>query len=565
MTWLKHLLVAPVFDDEDKTRAAGLLHIILLTLMVGAALVCPVLGLMNPASMAFDLEIGGAMVVTSLILLLVSHRGYVRTAGTLLSLALMVINTFSLYVFGGIRSMSSTAYFIVVIIASLLLGGSAALVFGGLSILCALGIFYAEIAGAIPSLGSAPATLPDFVILAFSLGVATLLLRSAVRSIAAGFQRARRNERALTDSNREMEASRSVLETRTHDLERRSVQLRAAAEVGHAAASIHVLDELLPQVARLISQQFGFYHVGIFLLEETGRYVALRATNSEGGQQMLAQGYQLEVGRQGIVGYVAGNKEPRIALDVGQDAAHFENPFLPRTRSEMALPLVMGDQLLGVLDVQSDQASAFTQDDVAVLRVVADEVAVAISNARLLQQVQESLEAERRAYGQISREAWAQLLRARTQQGYLCDSRGTVQQITRQWRPEMVNASREGQAVQPDDATVALPVKVRDQAVGAVRLRKPEGAGEWTAEEIALMGTLTEQLGVALESARLYQDTQRRAAQERLVGQVTSRIRETLDVETVLKTTADEMRAALGLERLVVRLGTPEPDNQPQA
>jgi GAF domain-containing protein len=425
-----------------------------------------------------------------------------------------------------------------------------------LNLLSILGIFYIELMGRLPHPAPIPAMPADLVVVVFALSVEALLLRFAGRSIAAGFQRARRNERALTDSNRELEASQNALETRTRDLERRSALLRAAAEVGHVSATIYELDELLSQVARLISQQFGFYHVGIFLLDESGKTVALRAASSEGGQQMLAQGYRLEVGQPGIVEYVAGSKEPRIALDVDQEASHFKNLLLPQTRSEMALPLVTSDQLVGVLDIQSDQASAFTQEYVTVLRLVADEVAVAIRNARLLQQVQESLEAERRAYNQISREAWTQLLRTRSKQGYRCDSQGVVHQIADQPRWEDAPAPAESQTVRAAGSTVTVSVKIRDQAVGAVRLRKPGGAGEWTAEELALVETLTEQLGVALESARLYQDTQHRAARERILREISDQMQQAADMETLMRIATEELNRALGASRAYVRLDT---------
>ena len=142
---------------------------------------------------------------------------------------------------------------------------------------------------------------------------------------------------------------------RTQALERRAIQLQAAADVGGTAARLRDLDELLRQVTRLISQRFGFYHVGIFLLDERGEYAVLRASNSEGGQRMLTRGHKLKVGQVGIVGYVTGAGEARIALNVGEDIQYFNNPDLPTTQSEMALPLIVGGRILGALDIQSSQ------------------------------------------------------------------------------------------------------------------------------------------------------------------------------------------------------------------
>jgi len=380
---------------------------------------------------------------------------------------------------------------------------------------------------------------------------------------------------ALVQSRRltqELEAHRATLEEqvteRTADLARRSTQLEAAAQVAREAAAIQDVGRLLEETTHLISDRFGFYHAGIFLLDEGGEYAVLRAASSTGGQRMLARRHRLRVGEEGIVGYVTGRGEPRVALDVGEDAVFFDNPDLPNTRSEMALPLRARGEIIGALDVQSTEPAAFSDEDVAVLQTLSDQLAVAISNARLLQQVQESLDAERRAYGALAREAWKELLRAQPALGGRYDPHGILPTDGR-WDDAMKQAVQTGGAVvstENPSAALAIPIKVRGQVIGVLNAHKPAGAGEWTAEETSLLETLTDQLSVALESARLHQDTQRRAARERLIGEVTARVRETLDINTILKTGVQEVRQALGLPEVVVRLvnrpsGEPEDDD----
>ena len=207
------------------------------------------------------------------------------------------------------------------------------------------------------------------------------------------------NEQALAESNRELRAIRDSLESRvadrTHDLvarraeleeanlrlaetlrtsQRRASLLQASAQVSRAVVQLRDLDELLSQVTDLISRQFGFYHAGVFLIEETGRYAVLHAANSPGGQRMLARRHKLGVGTEGIVGYVTGTGRARIALDVGTDAVYFDNPDMPGTRSEMAMPLRIGEEIIGALDVQSTEESAFKEEDIAVLTALADQV-----------------------------------------------------------------------------------------------------------------------------------------------------------------------------------------------
>lgn len=354
---------------------------------------------------------------------------------------------------------------------------------------------------------------------------------------------------------------------RTQELEKRAVQLQAAAEVGKAVASTRDLDELLQQVTNLISERFDYYHVGIFLLDSTGENAVLRASNSIGGRRMMERGHALAVGQKGIVGYVTGNREPRIAMDVGQDAVFFDNPDLPATRSEMALPLIAGGKLLGALDVQSTMEAAFTQDDIATLQVLADQVAIAIENANLFAETQNALEMTRRAYGEVSRQAWEKILRGRPTVGYVCDRTDTVHPITTGRKVEaMQEVLRSLEPASPDPNTLLVPFKVHGRLGGMLRLRKSSersdaaqntgerSASAWSKQEIDLIQTLSTQLSTALESAQLYSDSQRRAIREQLIGQVTATMRESLDVDEVLRTAVLQMRRALSLAKVEVRL-----------
>ncbi len=350
-------------------------------------------------------------------------------------------------------------------------------------------------------------------------------------------------------------------------VENRALQFQTVTQVSRATSSILGLDELIQQVVNVIKEQFGLYYVGLFLTEQTdeqanvpGQWAVLRAGTGEAGQQMIAQGHRLETGDTSMVGWAISHKQARIALDVGRtdQVVRFDNPFLPATRSEMALPLISRGEVIGALDVQSVQPEAFSDEDVAILQTMADQVALAIGNARLFQQVQDSLEAERRAYGELSRQAWQKMLQTRSDLSDVCDERGLMP-ARDAIEPHMQTAAQTGVPVvaEDDERAMALPIKVRDQVIGVINVHKPE-QGAWEKEQLALLETLTEQLGVALESARLYQDTQRRAVREQLSAQVTARMRESLDVETVLRTAVSELRQALGLEGVIVQLARPE-------
>ena len=354
-------------------------------------------------------------------------------------------------------------------------------------------------------------------------------------------------------------------------VENRALQFQTVTQVSRATSSILDLDKLIQQVVNVIQEQFGLYYVGLFLTEQTGeptgepgQWATLRAGTGEAGRLMMDQGHRLEISDASMVGWAISHKQARIALDVGhaEQVVRFSNPLLPATRSEIALPLISRGEVIGALDVQSAQPEAFSDEDVAVLQTMADQVALAIGNARLFQQVQASLEAERRAYGELSRQAWQQLLQTRSGLSFVCDERGLAP-ARDALEPHMQEAARMGAPVlaKDDQGAVALPIKVRDQVIGVIDARKPE-RGDWTKEQIALLETLTEQLGVALESARLYQDTRRRAAQERLIGEVTARMRESLDIDQVLQTAAHQVGQALGAHEVNIRLTIAEKEEQ---
>ena len=356
---------------------------------------------------------------------------------------------------------------------------------------------------------------------------------------------------------------------RTADLERRSAYLEASAEVAHAATSILNPDQLIQQTVELIRERFGLYYVGLFQLDERREWAVLRAGTGEAGRAMLARGHRMRIG-EGMIGWSIANAQARIALDAGEDAVRLATTELADTRSEAALPLRSRGQVLGALSVQDDQPDAFDEDILTVLQTMADQVAIALDNARLLAESQKALSVERRVYGESSRRIWAEMLSARADWGYLYAGHA-VAPSTGDWRPEMVQAAETGQTVQSiepaagengaGEPTLIIPLRARDQVVGALRFQKGESDQAWTAEEVALLEILTEQLGVTLESARLYQDTQRRAARERLTGEITTRMRETLDMDTVLKTAVREVRQALDLPEVVIRL-VPRPEGE---
>ncbi len=350
---------------------------------------------------------------------------------------------------------------------------------------------------------------------------------------------------------KELRDERSTLEERvserTSALDKRTSLLKAVADVGRSITSFRNLAELLQQTTHLIQENFGYYHVGIFLLDERKEYAVLTATNSAGGQHMLERKHQLKVGETGIVGYVTEYAKARIALDVGKDAVYFDNPDLPETRSEMALPLVVGGQILGALDVQSTESQAFSEEDSSTLQILAEQLAIAIQNANLFNEIEKALEASRIGYGEISREAWSKILRNQPRVGFIATPPTTIQIYSEIQEPLLAKAFETGDLIiGTDNLTISVPIKVRGQAIGAIRLKKTEISEAWTQEETNLAVALSDQLSGALESARLYRESQQRVARESLVSDISARISALSRVDGIVRETVQELGQALG-------------------
>jgi GAF domain-containing protein/ABC-type uncharacterized transport system substrate-binding protein len=383
--------------------------------------------------------------------------------------------------------------------------------------------------------------------------VAVLVGLSAVIGVQlVNLRRRREVERELRVINVELNEARANLEervaVRTRDLEQRTEELAIAATVARDAAALQDLDELLSTAVELISERFGFYHAGIFLSNETGQEAVLAAASSEGGRRMLARGHRLRRG-QGIVGYVLKYREPRIALDVGADAVWFDNPDLEGTRSELGLPLIVQGRVIGVLDVQSTEPEAFSDQDIAMLQTMADQLALAIENARLLQKSEQSLRELQRLYGGESGEAWQKRV-AREPRVY----RYTGVNV------EPLSLSEAGEVVGEDENghRLVAAIPLRDQVLASVALLRDPSEPPWSQEERALVEAITTQAGLALENARLLEETRDRAAREQLIGEITSQIRAEVEVQAVLERALAELGEVLDVRRAIVELEVEE-------
>ncbi len=327
-----------------------------------------------------------------------------------------------------------------------------------------------------------------------------------------------------------------TIDARTKDLQLRAVQMETASLIAREAAEVQDLTHLLDLVTTLISEKFGYYHAGIFLLDEQRKYAVLQAANSEGGKRMLARSHKLQVGRVGVVGYCAGTGQPRIAQDVGADIVYYDNPDMPNTRSEMALPLIVRDKVIGVLDVQSTEASAFTQDDIAILQLMTDQIALAIDNTRLLQSSQRALEELQVLYGQQASLAWQQKLTGQ-QVTYQYASTGLITQPESQGTPHKSEETR-GHLLKKD-------IHYRGQIIGSLNLLRDDEEHTWSQDEQDLIDEILEQTALALENARLVEQIRLRSDQIRLLQEITAMAASILDEQELLTTITEKLQTSL--------------------
>jgi len=345
---------------------------------------------------------------------------------------------------------------------------------------------------------------------------------------------------------------------RTKELENQSNRLRVAVEIARDAATSRDLTSLLDQASRLIQERFGFYHTGVFLLDNNKEYAILTSSPTDSGKQMIANNHKVRAGEAGIVGRVAATGESRITLDTNLETSQTNNTLLPRTRSEMALPLKVQNNLIGILDVQSEQPQAFQEEDIAIMQLLADQLAIAIERTQLLQQVEQNLNDLGDAYGKFTREGWKTLNQSGliSHAGYRFDN-VRIQPID---EPPALGAEaiRTGNTVinnynknSAEEYTVAIPIKLRGQSIGAVTARLKEG---YTQNTISTIELAIERLAASLESARLYEEARQRADREQAISQVTTAISASTEYEDILRTTVREIGNLLNDTEVAIQI-----------
>ncbi len=395
----------------------------------------------------------------------------------------------------------------------------------------------------------------------------------------------------------------------------RAIQLQTAAEIARDISGLLDLGDLLNKAVTLICERFNYYHASIFLVDAMNEFAQIREATGEAGTQMKRAGHKLKVGSKSIVGFVTGNGEPLIVNDTSRDATYFANPLLPETRAEVAIPLKVGQRILGALDVQSTQAFSFAQEDISVLRILADQMAIAVINSELFADTQEHLSQSRllhhvttaAASGTTLEEALTgavqslqvtlggdrvsilladkdkKTLSINSYVGYSEEigqlkvpfGEGITGWVAVHQQPQRINdVSQDARYIQAGSnvhSELAVPLLYRGELLGVLNVESDQ-VGAYNENDEEMLGTLGGCLSAIIANARLIEQVRRQVDRERLLYDVTSKIRRSTDMQTIMTSTATELSKALGARRTQIKIGTfkgepvaPKPEQQPDS
>jgi len=393
-----------------------------------------------------------------------------------------------------------------------------------------------------------PDTKPiDWISYTIDFSVVSAILIVAIDQLKGEFASVTQNMQStfqiLTTERAQLE---NRVRERTDELETRAIQLRSSASVSKTIAEIQNISELMETTTRLTSEQFGYYYVGLYLLDERKKTAFLQAASSDTGKQLVGQGFRVEKDRFNLFNRVVEYNRPYIASDI--DGANFIRDInFPLTRSRMLLPLTVRNDVIGLLDMHSDQSQSFNMQDAEILQTLADLVAISIDNVRLINETKNLvLQLETNSSVQI-RETWTKFT-SRHKPAYQYTPAG-VRPLFASNRQDNLEGLR-------------VPLILHGQNIGNILLkRKGNQTATWSERERVLVEKVANQVALALENSRLVDETQKNALRDQVIANISARVRETLDVESVLRTATTELRRVFDLKEAEISIGAPQTEN----
>lgn len=393
--------------------------------------------------------------------------------------------------------------------------------------------------------------------LAFIVLIAALMVTviTMVRGLQGAIDQQKTLSQELLDERNNLEARVSQ---RSKEYERRAAQWETASTIAREISQETDLDLLLNRSVELIRERFDLYYVALFLIDENNENAVLRSGTGDAGRIMLENHHQLKIGQVGMVGHVISKNEFRLAQDVKSDPTHYNNPYLPATQSELALPLRLEGKVIGVLDLQSTQKGYFGTDDIKVIQISADQIAIAIQRSRLVEQLKQSLESMEIGLKQFTQQSWKTYLKSTRQQYAYRFTRGSIEEdvVFENESLKTVESGKPSVQTSPGNTntSLAIPIRLRNQVLGVLNIRFD--GQKIPAELMPVLETTSDRLGLALENARLLDEIKTRIGTERMVSDISTRVRSASNIDSVLKTAAAELGRNLGISEVVVQLKT---------
>lgn len=352
---------------------------------------------------------------------------------------------------------------------------------------------------------------------------------------------------------------------RTRELANQTAQLKATAEIARDATTEEKVTDLLDRASFLMCDRFGFYHVGIYLIDSRGQYAVLSSSGDPQGKQLVQNEHKYRINTESNVGIVCAVGKPRTASISDPETEINPHPLLPSTRSQLTLPLRASGKTIGAIDIQSTNPRGFTSEEVDIFNTFSDQIATAIQKAEYRGEIQETLNELETAYGQFTQEAWRRFIQGAREKyaGYRYQQLNVEpvekhpEEVVRAWdQGEIITEHVRGDGT----SKMAIPMKVRGEVIGVLDI---EFDGEHVPPDTQnLMTEIADRLSLVLENARLIETAQTQVEREQLASYLTNKIRQSLDLDTVLRTATKEIGETLGLAEVEVRLGTVDTDLQ---
>ncbi len=353
----------------------------------------------------------------------------------------------------------------------------------------------------------------------------------------------------------------------------RTRRLELVAALGERLSGVLNLDELLTIAINEIKQNFGYYHVQAYLFDDPGENLVLAAGAGEAGSAMIARGHFIPLDAVKSLVARAANTARVVKVDNVREVEDWlPNPLLPDTHAEMAVPIILEEQVVGVLDIQENRVAGLDESDANLLRSLANQIAAAINTTRLFQEAQAALAEVETLNRQLTREVWRDIHDKVDTTGYLF-TRSGITAAPREWLPAMSEAVQQkilaysqaehGETSAPPVNSLAIPLTLRGEVIGVIGIERgtPAGNGHkaapgWSEDELVTVRTVAEQIALALDAARLARETERSAWRDRVVSETTARVWASAEIEEVMKTAVAQLGDKLKASEVVIRLGT---------